>query len=108
MKFSLIENQGSTILWILKKDGKDYSRKGKVLQAEPEKVLKFSDFNPNAGEEDIESNYVIVKHELFPLKVGETKLQVTNDCANHEKKYKESQLFWNDVLPKLKKILEDQ
>ena len=99
---------GSSVLWILKKDGKDYSRRGKVLQAEPNKVLKISDFNPNAGEEDIESNYAIVKYELVPLKDRETKLQITDDCANNEKKYKESQQFWNDVLPKLKLVLEGQ
>lgn len=100
-------NVGSSIVWILKKEGKDYSRRGKVLQAEPNKILKFSDFNPNAGEENIESNYAIVKYELLPLKGNQTKLQVTDDYAKNEKKYEESQQFWKDVLPKLKKILEE-
>ena len=99
---------GSSILWILKKDGKDYSGRGKVLQAEPNRILKFSDFYPNAGEEDIESNYAIVKYELFSLTGGQTKLLVTDNCAGNEKKYKESQQFWDDVLPKLKEVLEKQ
>ena len=98
---------GSSIVWILKKDGKDYSRRGKVLQAEQNKILKISDFNPNAGEEDIEPNYAIVKYELFPLKGNQTKLQITDNCATNEKKYKDSQKFWKDVLPKLKKVLEE-
>ena len=77
------------------------------MRAERNKILKFSDFNPNAGEEDIESNYAIVKHELFPLKGDETKLQVTDNCASNEKKYKDSRQFWNDILPKLKLVLEE-
>ena len=96
---------GSSILWILKKDGKDYNRKGKVLLAESAKVLKFSDFNSNAGEQDIKSNYAIVKYQLLPLNEGEIKLQVTDDCTNSEKTHKESQQFWNNVLPKLKQVL---
>jgi len=47
---------GSPIFWVLKIDGKDYNRKGKVLQAKPNKILEISDFNPNSGQEDIVSN----------------------------------------------------
>jgi uncharacterized protein YndB with AHSA1/START domain len=97
---------GSSILWILKKNGKDYSRVGKVLEVVPNKFLKISDFNPNNGEEDIESNYAVITYELLALTNGETELCVTDDYANNEKKYKESEQFWNNVLPKLKELLE--
>ena len=79
---------------------------GKVLLIGPNKVLKFSDFNPNSGEEDVKPNYAIVEYESVPLKGGETKLQVTDDYENNEKKYKESHRFWREVLPKLKQVLE--
>lgn len=96
---------GSTILWILKRDGKTYTRKGKVLLAEQNKFLKFTDFNPDVDSEKDESNHAIITYELFENE-GSTTLQITDDCAGNEKKYEETKRFWNTVLPKLKEMLE--
>ncbi len=97
---------GDSILWKTNIQGKEYVRKGKVLKVEPYKVLKISDFNPNAGLKDVNSNYAKVTYRLVSKSKQETILQLKDDCAGDEKRYKESKQFWEIVLPKLKEVLE--
>lgn len=97
---------GSNIRWTTNIQGREHTRKGKVLQIETNKILKISDFNTDAGLEDIKSNYAVVTYELNPENSNQTTLQITDDCAGDEKRHKESDKFWNTVLSKLKEVVE--
>ena len=99
---------GDPILWKTNIQGKEYVRKGKVLKVKPNEVLKISDFNPNSGIEDVDLNYAKVTYQLVSKSTQETILQIKDDCAGDEKRYKESKQFWEIVLPKLKEVLEQK
>lgn len=89
---------GSPICWTTYINGKKHIRKGEVLQIEPHKVLKISDFNPDGRLKDIKSNYAKVTYELFSEKDVQTTLKVTDDCAADEKSCTESNQFCDVVL----------
>lgn len=56
--------KGSPIIWKGEWHGKSYEDKGRILQFEPEKVLKYSHFSPLSGLEDIPENYHTVTVQL--------------------------------------------
>ncbi len=97
---------GDPIVWRTTINGNPHIRKGKVLLAEPYEVLEISDFNPDSGLQDIDTNYQKVTYHLFSNDDKTTLLQVTDDCAGDKKRYTESDQFWNAVLPKLKEVIE--
>ncbi len=83
-------------------------RKGRILKIEPGKYLKFSDFNPAAGVPDREENHAHVSYEL-KADGGKTVLTVFTDHLNgDESRRKDSEGFWNRVLPALKHLLENE
>ncbi len=96
---------GGNIIWRNASDGKIYV-KGKVREIKPKHLLRTSDFNPDSGLEDIESNYTEVTFELFREK-KQTLLVVKEDnFIGDEIRYNDSLNFWNSVLEKLKDLLE--
>ena len=99
---------GDSIVWKTNIKGKEYVRRGKVLRIEPYEILKISDFNPNAGLEDIDSNYAKVTYRLVSESSLKTILKIEDDCAGDEKRYEESKQFWEIVLLKLKEVLEEK
>jgi len=98
-------NAGSSVLWKTNAGGKTYTRKGKVLSAKKSKLLKFTDYNPEAVSDEDESKHAVVTYEISENK-SSTVLYLNDDCAGDEKKFNESSKFWDVVLPKLKEILE--
>ena len=96
---------GSDIIWRNAKDGKIFVR-GKILEIIPNKFLKTSDFNPNSGLDDIETNYTEVTYKLS-RQGNYTLLAVKESNFNgDEERFKDSLNFWNSVLEKLKELLE--
>lgn len=97
---------GDSILWTTNIKGKQHIRKGKVLQVDQYKFLKISDFNPDSGLEDIDSNYAKVTYELIAENEKSTTLGVTDDFAHEDKRFAESNSFCDNVLSKLKEVIE--
>jgi uncharacterized protein YndB with AHSA1/START domain len=99
---------GSRIIWSGDAGGIRTYRKGKVLKTEPGRLLKFTDFNPSTGAEDIDENHA---HRTYQLKAvgGTTVLSVTTDHLDgDEARRKDSEGFWDRVLPALKMLLESE
>lgn len=98
--------QGSSITYSGVWEGKAYKDKGKIIQAEEEKVLKHTHWSSISGMEDKPENYYTVMYELRPKGDKKTILSVTQegnmtgDGAHH------SGRNWESVLEKLKDLLE--
>ncbi len=98
---------GSSIVWRNADNGKIYV-KGEIIRIAPQRFLQTSDFNPNIGLADIESNYSMVTYELNSIK-GRTLLKITESNFNGDEfRYKDSDKFWETVLIKLRDLLENK
>jgi uncharacterized protein YndB with AHSA1/START domain len=104
---------GSTLLWKGTYEGKEMVFvKGSILELIPEKLLKYTTFDPNSTILDVPENYLIVTYELETLN-EQTVLKVTqgdyNTVAEGEKRYKESYnngQGWDPILVEIKKLVE--
>ncbi len=97
---------GSSIIW-RDADSKKLHVQGIILNIEPERHLKTKDLSIDAGLEDIESNYSSVTYELEREK-DKTLLKVTeNNFNGDERRFNDSEKFWNIVLKNLKELLEE-
>jgi len=96
---------GSSIIW-RDADTKKVHIKGIILEIEPGRLLRTKDLSIDSGLPDVESNYSFVSYELAEEN-SKTNLKVTEDNFNgDEKKYKDSDNFWNVVLKGMKELLE--
>jgi len=104
---------GSPLIWKMLYEGKDFIPvKGLILDLKPNKLLKYTVFDPMATYPDIPENYLNVTYEL--LEQGEeTILTVLQDgfetAADGDKRYKDvynNGDGWNPILVEIKKLVE--
>ena len=100
----------SQLLWKGATDGKVYV-KGKVVEIERDKILKYTVFDPNGGLKDIPSNYLTVTYALL-TRDGKTLLTVSQGdysvVENGQKRYEDTVNGWGMVLQKIKEIAEEK
>jgi uncharacterized protein YndB with AHSA1/START domain len=100
---------GSPIVWTGNYNDKPVEVKGRILQIEPGKLLKYTAWSKESGLEDIPKNHTIVTAVLEPLE-NETRLTVTDENfgwdRDAEKRYQASVQGWDMVLKGLKEIVE--
>ena len=104
---------GSPLLWNVTYKGKEMVFvKETILELIPEKILKYTTFDPNITILDVPQNYLTVTYELETIN-GQTVFTVTqgdyNTVAEGEKRYKESYNNgdgWNPILVEIKKLVE--
>jgi uncharacterized protein YndB with AHSA1/START domain len=101
-------NIGSPLIWRGAADGIVYV-KGDLLALVKEKIFSFTVFDPNAGIEDVPSNYTTVIIELIPGD-GSTTLTVTQGnftgMADGENRFLSTEAGWDMVLPRIKELAE--
>jgi uncharacterized protein YndB with AHSA1/START domain len=99
---------GSSVIWKGSTDGKVYG-KGNLLKIKSNKFLEFTIFNPIMGFEDKPANHSTVTYELLS-KLDRTKLTVSQGdfaaMTDGEKRYNDTSVRWDTVLPKIKKLAE--
>ena len=106
--------KGSPLLWKMLHQGEEVVVvKGNITDIEPNKLLKYTTFHPNASYADIPENYLHVTYELKE-KNRQTTLTVSQDgfenAAEGEKRYKDvynNGEGWNPILVAIKKIVEE-
>lgn len=98
-------NEGSSIVWKGRWQGKDYVDKGTILQIKEEQLLQYSHFSPLSGKPDEPEHYHIVTVELSGNK-EQTKVTLTQDSNETEEIREHSEKNWNMMLQELKKLLE--
>jgi len=97
---------GSKITWKGEWKGKSYEDKGKVLEIEQPKVLKYTHWSPLGGSPDKPENYHTVKCELVE-RGGQTILTLTQDNnATQEEADGMAKNNWGPVLQGLKQTAE--
>lgn len=100
--------EGSAVVWTGDSGGIKSYRKGRILKVDHGKFLKFSDFNPSTGMKDVENNYAHITYELKGKGESTVLFVVTDHLNGDEARLKDSEGFWDRVLPALKRILENE
>lgn len=96
---------GSPIIYRGEWQGKPFEDKGKVLQIEPERLLKSTHWSPLSGVPDTPENYHTVTYTLSG-RDGSTEVTITQDNNASEEEKQHSEENWKVVLNGMKKLLE--
>ena len=96
---------GSPIVWKGEYEGKKYEDKGKVLEYEPERLLRVTHFSPLSGQDDVPANYHTLTYELEGR--GEkTLVALTQDNNPTAEAAQHSKANWQKMLSGLKEVVE--
>jgi uncharacterized protein YndB with AHSA1/START domain len=96
---------GSPISWRGNWEGKAYEDKGRIITAEPGKLLRYTYWSSMQGKLDKPENYATVTNEIF-VKDGKALLTITQDGNENEESREHSEQNWRKVLEGIKKIAE--
>jgi uncharacterized protein YndB with AHSA1/START domain len=97
--------EGSPITWSGEWQGRRYEDKGTVLEAKPERRLRYTHFSPLSGLADLPENYHTVTIELS----GDgprTRVRLTQDRCPTEQARTEYEKNWSAMLATLKEVVE--
>jgi uncharacterized protein YndB with AHSA1/START domain len=98
--------EGSSISWKGEWKGKSYEDKGRVLEVEPQRLLRYTHWSPMGGSEDRPENYHTLTFELAGND-GKTILTLTQDNnPTQEEADKMARDNWAPVLEGLKATAE--
>jgi uncharacterized protein YndB with AHSA1/START domain len=97
--------EGSPIVWKGEWKGKPFEDKGRILEIEPERHLKYSHFSPLSGAPDKPESYHTVTIDLSKKQAGVT-VSLTQDHNPSDKALAESEKNWTMMLEGLKKAVE--
>jgi len=97
---------GSPIVWKGEYEGKKYEDKGKILEFEPERLLRVTHFSPLSGEEDVPANYHTLTYEL-ESSGGKTRVALSQDNNRTVEAAEHSKANWEKMLSGLKKVVEN-
>ena len=95
---------GSPITWSGDWEGRPYQDKGKILEVQPERLLKLTHFSPLTGQDDVPENY----HTLTYTLTGNTHLKLEQDNNATEEEADHSQDMWEMLVAKVKEAAETQ
>jgi uncharacterized protein YndB with AHSA1/START domain len=98
--------EGSSIVWKGEYQGRRYEDKGRVLRAEPGKILEYTHFSPLAGLPDEPENYHRVTVELAP-EAGGTRVTLAQDNNLSEDARQDSERNWVAMLAGLRQVVEE-
>ena len=97
---------GSPITWSGEWQGKKYEDKGKILEVERNRRLKYTHFSPLQGLDDKPENYHTITIDLAPDGDG-TRVSLAQDNNADAKTRDYSAKNWETMLGGLKKLLEE-
>lgn len=86
-------------------EGKSYEDKGRILDIDAPRLLRFSYWSNLSGKEDIPENYTDISYELVESH-HHTILTVTQDGVETEESRDHSASNWKMVFEGMKKIVE--
>lgn len=97
--------EGSRIVWKGVWKGKEYEDRGKILELEPGRFIKYSHFSPLSGLADSPENYHNVSVRLTAQGDG-TLVSLSQDNNPDEEARGHSEENWKLMLTSLKGVLE--
>ena len=98
--------EGSAILYKGQYQGKKYLDKGVIWKVVPEKELQSTYWSSLGGKEDRADNYKLITYRINE-KNNKTILTLTQDNNKSEREKEHLTENWNQVLHKLKEVVED-
>jgi uncharacterized protein YndB with AHSA1/START domain len=98
--------KGSPITFSGEWEGKRYQDKGKILDIENEKFVRYTYWSSMSGKEDKPENYAQVSYEVRPVAEG-TELTIIQTGSDSEESKNHSESNWGYVLESLKMIVEE-
>jgi len=96
---------GSPIVWKGQWNGKSFEDKGRILDIEEGKLLRYSHFSPLSGAPDRPENYHTVTIRMDGTD-GAVHVELSQDNNPNEKAREESRRNWSAMLAGLKKTVE--
>jgi uncharacterized protein YndB with AHSA1/START domain len=96
---------GSPILYKGEWEGKAFEDKGKILEIEPEKILKSTHWSPLSGVPDSPENYHTVTYTLSD-RGNSTEVTITQDNNASDEEKVHSEKNWQTVLKGMKNLLD--
>jgi uncharacterized protein YndB with AHSA1/START domain len=97
--------KGDPITWTGEWEGKAYEDKGKILDIEKDKLLKYTYWSSFSGKPDVPENYVVVTYRLRDVG-GKTEYTIEQEGLASEEAVRHSEQNWAGVLEGLRKMLE--
>ena len=97
--------EGNTIIYRGEWQGKKFQGKGKVLQMEDERLLRYSYWSDMSGHPDDPEYYHIITYQLTPGG-DNTELTLTEENLDSKQMQQKSAQLWNMIFENLKKLLE--
>ena len=98
---------GSPITFTGNWESQMYEDKGKILEIEKEKLLKYTHLSSFSGLPDPPENYSTVTYPLKPQK-DSTVLTVTQEGFRDQKSHNDSKERWKMVISNLNKLLKEK
>ena len=98
--------EGSPISWKGEWKGQSYEDKGKVLEIDPPRHLKYTHWSPMGGSEDKPENYHTLTYELTEQGADTVLTLVQDNNASQEDADKMAADNWGPVLQGLKQTAE--
>ncbi len=98
--------EGSPITWRGEWQGRRFEDKGTVLEAKPERRLRYTHFSPLAGLPDVPESYHTITIDLS----GDgprTHVTLTQDNSPSEEAREHYEKNWQAMLASLKKVVEE-
>jgi len=99
--------KGSPVIWTGEWEGKTYEDKGKVLEVDPGKYVKYSYWSSMSGTDDKPENYQNVSYTLTENN-GITTLEVGQDNIKDDAAKQHSEQNWQAIFGKMKELVEGQ
>jgi len=96
---------GSPIVWRGEWKGKPFQDKGRILEIQQGKRLRYSHFSPLSGEPDRPESYHTVTIQVEGVD-GHVHVDLSQDNAGSEQGREESNRNWSMMLQGLKKTVE--
>src|SRR5437773_1703280 len=97
--------EGNTILYKGEWQGKKFEGKAKVLQAEDQKLLKYSYWSNMSGQLDLPENYHIITYRL-EKNDDHTLLTMSEENLDNGNTKEQSSKIWDMVFQKMKELLD--
>ena len=99
--------KGSPVIWSGEWEGKTYEDKGKVLEVDPGKYVRYSYWSSMSGTDDKPENYQNVSYTLTENN-GITTLEVGQDNIKDDAAKQHSEQNWQAIFGKMKELVEGQ
>jgi uncharacterized protein YndB with AHSA1/START domain len=96
---------GSDITWKGEWQGKNFEDKGKIVQSEENKKLRYTHYSPLSGKDDSPENYHTVTISLEEME-DQTRVSLSQTGNESEKEQEHATQNWQSMLDGMKKLIE--